>query len=84
MFDNQIIVPDLGYFPGGIAAHVSPFVTPADLGSLLTNSRFCMVTLDSDDVTITYPDLYFLLRDLQVGQNKSLLFCFMLLARCLA
>ncbi|XP_063685538.1 arginine-hydroxylase NDUFAF5, mitochondrial-like [Bolinopsis microptera] len=58
---------------GGIAPHISPFVTPADLGSLLTGARFCMITLDSEDITITYPDLYFLMRDIQgMAENGCL------------
>jgi len=55
---------------GGIAPHISPFVTPSDLGSLLNGAKFCMITLDSEEITITYPDLYFLMRDIQ-GMAES-------------
>lgn len=59
---------------GGIASHISPFVTPQDIGSLLNSANFCMITLDCDEMTVTYPDLYYLLRDLQgMGESNCLL-----------
>ena len=30
-----------------------------------------MITLDSEDITITYPDLYFLMRDIQVSTRTN-------------
>ena len=62
---KHITSPDLS-LSGGIAPHISPFVSPADLGSLLNGAKFCMITLDSEEITVTYPDMYFLLRDIQV------------------
>ena len=65
------------YVSGGIASHISPFVTPQDIGSLLNSANFCMITLDCDEMTVTYPDLYYLLRDLQVFIGVHLI-CFIL------
>ena len=31
-----------------------------------------MITLDSEEITVTYPDLYFLLRDIQVREQDKL------------
>ena len=42
-------------------------MTAQDLGSLLQSAKFCMVTLDSELVTSTYPDLHYIMEDLQVG-----------------
>ncbi|KAI6193763.1 Methyltransf-11 domain-containing protein [Aphelenchoides besseyi] len=50
---------------GGLAAHVSPFVKPQDIGSLMNRGGFDMVTLDLEEIEIGYPNLFALLYDLQ-------------------
>lgn len=37
---------------GGIGAHVSPFVTPQDIGSMMNRAGFDMITLDFDEITV--------------------------------
>ena len=56
---------------GGFASHVSPFVQAQDLGSLLNQSGFNMLTLDTDEVTIRVPTIMQLLRDLKGSVFQS-------------
>uniref|UniRef100_A0A1I7XY54 Arginine-hydroxylase NDUFAF5, mitochondrial n=1 Tax=Steinernema glaseri TaxID=37863 RepID=A0A1I7XY54_9BILA len=37
---------------GGVGAHVSPFVQPQDVGSLMNRAGFDMITLDTDDIEV--------------------------------
>jgi NADH dehydrogenase [ubiquinone] 1 alpha subcomplex assembly factor 5 len=50
---------------GGFAPHISPYITVNDLGNLLTRSGFTMLTIDIDEVTITYPSMFELMYDLK-------------------
>jgi len=59
---------------GGISTHISPFATPQDIGSLLQSAGFVMITLDTEDVTVRYPDIHVIMRDLQgMGESNALL-----------
>ncbi|CAJ0585881.1 unnamed protein product, partial [Mesorhabditis spiculigera] len=51
---------------GGVGSHISPFVKANDVGSLLGRAGFEMVTLDSDEVQIGFPNMISLLYDLQL------------------
>ncbi|VDN25919.1 unnamed protein product [Cylicostephanus goldi] len=51
---------------GGVGSHVSPFIKPQDIGSLLNRAGFDMVTLDSDEVEVGYPSMFALMYDLQL------------------
>ncbi|GMT15109.1 hypothetical protein PFISCL1PPCAC_6406, partial [Pristionchus fissidentatus] len=51
---------------GGMSSHVSPLVRPTDVGSLLGSAGFQLVTLDSDEIQISYPSMLHLLDDLQL------------------
>ncbi|GFO34578.1 NADP dehydrogenase [ubiquinone] 1 alpha subcomplex assembly factor 5-like [Plakobranchus ocellatus] len=56
---------------GGFAPHISPFTTVSDLGNLLNRAGFTMLTIDIDDVTITYPSMFELMQDLKgMGENN--------------
>ncbi|TKR94940.1 hypothetical protein L596_009166 [Steinernema carpocapsae] len=35
---------------GGVGAHISPFVQPQDIGSLMNRAGFDMITLDTDEI----------------------------------
>lgn len=50
---------------GGLAAHVSPFTSVQDLGNLLNRAGFSMLTLDIDEMVITYPSIKELMYDLK-------------------
>ncbi|XP_045182621.2 arginine-hydroxylase NDUFAF5, mitochondrial-like [Mercenaria mercenaria] len=50
---------------GGFAAHVSPFTSVQDLGNLLNRAGFTMLTIDIDEMVITYPTIHELMHDLK-------------------
>ncbi|CAJ0960382.1 unnamed protein product, partial [Mesorhabditis belari] len=56
---------------GGVGAHISPFVKANDVGSLLGKAGFELVTLDTDDVQIGFPNMFALLYDLQLMAESN-------------
>jgi len=57
---------------GGFAAHISPFAEVRDLGNLLTRSGFSLTTVDFDEITIGYPNMFELMHDLKgMGENNA-------------
>lgn len=57
---------------GGFAAHISPFVQPQDLGGLLHQAGFTMLTLDSDELVVNYPTAFHLMTDLKgMAENNA-------------
>lgn len=57
---------------GGFASHISPFVEVQDLGNLLNRSGFNMLTIDSDELTIKFPTVMQLMRDLKgMAENNA-------------
>lgn len=58
---------------GGRAAHVSRFLDMHDIGDALLRARFADPVMDVERITVTYPDLHGLLRDLRaIGANNAL------------
>lgn len=55
---------------GGVSPRVSPFAELRDLGGLLQRAGFAMPVVDSDVLTVTYPDALALMRDLR-GMGES-------------
>ncbi len=49
----------------GVAPRVSPFAEMRDMGNLLQRAGFALPVVDSDLVTVTYADLFSLVRDLR-------------------
>lgn len=39
---------------GGLGSHISPFVQPHDIGSLMNKAGFGMITLDLDEIEVIY------------------------------
>ncbi|XP_075214802.1 arginine-hydroxylase NDUFAF5, mitochondrial isoform X2 [Lycorma delicatula] len=52
---------------GGISPHVSPFTQIRDIGSLMTRAGFTMLTIDTDEITVGYPTMFELMRDLKAS-----------------
>lgn len=50
---------------GGLSPHVSPFTEVRDIGSLLTRAGFAMLTIDTDEIVISYPTMFELMWDLK-------------------
>uniref|UniRef100_A0A914UKS4 Arginine-hydroxylase NDUFAF5, mitochondrial n=1 Tax=Plectus sambesii TaxID=2011161 RepID=A0A914UKS4_9BILA len=55
---------------GGVGSHISPFAQVQDIGSLMNRAGFDMITLDSDELVVGYPDMFALMYDLQ-GMGES-------------
>jgi len=55
---------------GGVSPRVSPFAEPRALGGLLQRAGFAMPVVDSDRLTVTYPDARALMRELR-GMGES-------------
>lgn len=50
---------------GGVRPHVSPFVRLSDCGNLLGEAGFNLPTVDSDALTVPYPDMFTLVDHLK-------------------
>lgn len=50
---------------GGFGPHVSPLIRPEDLGGLLNQAGFTLITLDIDELVFCYPSMFELMTDLQ-------------------
>jgi NADH dehydrogenase [ubiquinone] 1 alpha subcomplex assembly factor 5 len=59
---------------GGISPHISPMVRHQDVGGLLAHAGFELTTVDVEEITVNYPDMFELMLDLQaMGENNALL-----------
>jgi len=59
---------------GGIGTHVSPLADVRDVGNLLTRAGFKLLTVDVDDIIVSYPDIFALMTDLQaMGEANAAL-----------
>ena len=57
---------------GGVSPRVSPFADLADAASLLQRAGFALPVVDSDRITVTYPDALALMRDLRLmGETNA-------------
>lgn len=57
---------------GGFAAHVSPFTAIRDVGGLLNQAGFTMLTIDTDEIRVGYPSMFELMADLKgMGENNA-------------
>ncbi|RWS07012.1 NADH dehydrogenase [ubiquinone] 1 alpha subcomplex assembly factor 5-like protein [Dinothrombium tinctorium] len=50
---------------GGFSPHISPFVETIDIGALLTRAGFTLLTIDTDEIKVSYPTIFELMTDLQ-------------------
>ncbi len=55
---------------GGIRPHMSPLANLRDIGSLMSDAGFNLVTLDVDTIECPYPDMFTLISHLQ-GMGES-------------
>lgn len=56
---------------GGVSPRISPFVRLKDVGALMQNAGFSMLTLDTDEIIIQYPSMFELMWDLKgMGENN--------------
>jgi NADH dehydrogenase [ubiquinone] 1 alpha subcomplex assembly factor 5 len=58
---------------GGVSPRVSPTVEPGDAAGLLQRAGLAMPVSDSETITVTYPDMLALMRDLRgMGETNAL------------
>lgn len=55
---------------GGLSPHTSPFAYIADVGNLLTRAGFALPTVDTEKITIKYPEAFTLMEHLK-GMGES-------------
>ncbi|KAL0483415.1 NADH dehydrogenase 1 alpha subcomplex assembly factor [Acrasis kona] len=59
---------------GGVSPHISPMVGIRDVGNLLNKAGFALPTIDTDVLTVYYPDAFTAMRHIQyMGENNALL-----------
>ncbi|XP_071542081.1 LOW QUALITY PROTEIN: arginine-hydroxylase NDUFAF5, mitochondrial-like [Panulirus ornatus] len=57
---------------GGFSSHVSPFTEIRDIGALLNQCGFTMLTIDTDEITVGFPSLFELMWDLKgMAENNA-------------
>lgn len=57
---------------GGFSPHVSPFAEIRDIGNLLNQSGFTMLTIDVDEISVGFPSIFELMWDLQgMAENNA-------------
>lgn len=57
---------------GGTSPHTSPVADVADAGALLQRAGFALPVVDTDTLTVTYEDMFALMRDLRgMGEANS-------------
>lgn len=55
---------------GGFSPHISPYIAATDLGNLLGQAGFSLLTVDTDEIQVNYPGMCAVLEDLQ-GMGES-------------
>lgn len=55
---------------GGFSPHVSPYTAVNDLGNLLGQAGFNMLTVDVDEIQVDYPSIFEVMTDMQ-GMGES-------------
>lgn len=57
---------------GGTSPHTSPVADVADAGALLQRAGFALPVIDTDTLTVTYDDMFALMRDLRgMGETNA-------------
>ncbi|KAL3308635.1 NADH dehydrogenase [ubiquinone] 1 alpha subcomplex assembly factor 5, partial [Cichlidogyrus casuarinus] len=56
---------------GGFSPHSSPFADNVDIGNLLHEAGFSLITLDVDEIVINYPSLSEILIDLKAMGERN-------------
>jgi SAM-dependent methyltransferase len=58
---------------GGVSPRVAPFADVREMGALLQRAGFALPVVDSDRLTVRYPDVFALMRDLRrMGSTNAL------------
>jgi len=70
---RQALVRGESDLQGGISPRIAPLAEIRDLGALLQRAGFALPVVDSDTISVTYPDALALMRDLRgMGESNML------------
>lgn len=59
---------------GGVSPRVSPLADVKDMGALMQKAKYNLLTVDVDDIIVSYPDIFTLINDIQaMGESNSVL-----------
>lgn len=59
---------------GGVSPRISPMIDIKDMGMLLQRAGYKMPVVDSENITVFYPDIFSLIKDLRgMGETNALL-----------
>lgn len=59
---------------GGVSPRVSPLADVKDMGGLMQKAKFNLLTVDVDDVIVSYPDIWALMEDIKgMGEGNSVI-----------
>ena len=59
---------------GGVSPRISPMADPRDASNLLQRAGFTLLTVDVEDITISYPSMWELIEDLRdMGESGAVL-----------
>lgn len=58
---------------GGVRPRVMPFADKPQMGDLLSRAQFALPVVDSDIITVTYPDIFALMRDIRGMGEASII-----------
>ena len=67
---RQALIKAESEIDGGISPRIAPFIEMQDLGALLMRSGFNLPVIDSDTITVTYPNALKLMNDIK-GMGES-------------
>ncbi len=70
---RQVLMEAEAATTGGARPRTSPVIDVAEAGGLLQRAGFALPVIDTDTITVTFPDLFALLRDLRgMGETNAL------------
>jgi NADH dehydrogenase [ubiquinone] 1 alpha subcomplex assembly factor 5 len=71
---RQVMMEAETEISGGVSPRVSPFAELSDTAALLQRAGFNLPVADSDTITVTYADIFSLMRDLRgMGESNAVL-----------
>ncbi len=71
---RQVMMEAEAEISGGVSPRVSPFAELSDTAALLQRAGFNLPVADSDTITVTYADMFSLMRDLRgMGETNAVL-----------
>lgn len=70
---RQVLAETESALRGGMSPRVAPFIDVREAGNLLQRAGFALPVVDSVTLTVTYPDMFALLRELRGAGESNML-----------